>query len=64
MKVKEAAANEQHSSVIEVLRAVADGWAVENVNFVVGNHRSVMKGNFYENFSGENNPTLGRPHSN
>ena len=29
LETKEAAANEQHSSIIEVLRAVADGWVVE-----------------------------------
>ena len=48
LKVKEAAAKEQHSSIIEVFRAVADGWAVEHVNFVVGNRGSVMEGDFYE----------------
>ena len=48
MEAKEAAANEQHNSIIEVLRAVADGWAVEQSNFVVGNRGSVMESNFYE----------------
>ena len=48
LKVKEAAANEQHSSIIEVLRAVADGWAVEQVNVIVGNRGSVMEGDVYE----------------
>ena len=48
LKVKEAVANEQHSSIIEVLRAVVDGWAVEQVNFAVGNRGSVMEGDLYE----------------
>ena len=48
LKIKEAAANEQHSSIIEVLRAVADGWSVEQINFVVGNCGSVIEGDFYE----------------
>ena len=48
LEAKEAAANEQHSSIIEVLRAVADGWVVEQVNFVVENRRSVMESGFYE----------------
>jgi len=37
LETKETAANEQHSSIIEVLRAVTDGWAVEQINFVAGN---------------------------
>ena len=41
--MKEAAVNEQHSSIIEVLRAVADGWVVEQIHFVAGNHWSVME---------------------
>ena len=47
-ETKEAAANEQHSSIIEVLRAVTNGWVVEQINFVAGNRGSIMKSNFYE----------------
>ena len=42
LEAKEAAANEQQSSIIEVLRAVADKWVVEQINFVVGNCGSAM----------------------
>jgi len=36
LETKETAANEQHSSIIEVLRAVANEWVVEQINFVAG----------------------------
>ena len=45
---KEAAVNKQHSSIIEGLRAVADGWVVEQINFVAGNRGSVMEIDFSE----------------
>ena len=48
LEKKEAAVNEQHSSIIEVLRAVAEGWAVEQIDFVAGNRGSVMEIDFYE----------------
>ena len=48
LETKEAAANEQHSSIIEVLRAVTNEWVVEQINFVSGNRGSVMESNFYE----------------
>ena len=48
LETKEAAANEQHSSIIEVLRAVTNEWVVEQINFVAGNRRSVMESDFYE----------------
>jgi len=48
LETKETAANEQHSSIIEVLRAVANEWVVEQINFVAGNRGSVMESDFYE----------------
>ena len=48
LETKEAAANEQHSSIIEMLRLVADGWVVEQINFVAGNRGSVKESDFYE----------------
>ena len=48
LETKETAANEQHSSVIEVLRAFTDEWVVEQINFVAGNRGSVMESDFYE----------------
>ena len=48
LETKETAANEQHSSIIEVLRAVAKEWVVEQINFVAGNRGSVMESDFYE----------------
>ena len=48
LETKGAAANEHHSSFIEVLRAVVKGWVVEQINFVAGNRRSVMESDFYE----------------
>ena len=48
MKTKEAAANEQHSNIIQELRVVATEWEVEQIDFVVGNRRSVMESDFYE----------------
>ena len=49
MKVDEAEVNEQHNSIIEVLKAIATRWDVKQINFDVGNCGSVMEGNFYDN---------------
>ena len=48
LETKEAAANKQHSSIIEVLRAVTNEWVVEQINFIAGTHGSVMESYFYE----------------
>ena len=48
LETKEAASNEQHSSIVEVLRAVTNEWVVEQINFVAGNCGSVMESDFYE----------------
>jgi len=45
-EVKEAEANEQHKS-IGALRAAAPKWEFEQIHFVVGNHGSVYKSDFY-----------------
>jgi len=45
--VKEAEANEQHKSIIGALKAAALKWEFEQINFVVGNHRLVVKSDFY-----------------
>jgi len=44
--VKEAEANEQHKSIINVLRAAAPKWEFEQINFVVGNHGSIVESDF------------------
>ena len=44
MKVDEAEVNEQHNSIIEVLKAIATRWDVKQINFDVGNCGSVMEG--------------------
>jgi len=45
--VKDAKANEQHKSFIGALKAAAPEWEFEQINFVVGNCRSVVESNFY-----------------
>ena len=45
--MQEAEANEQHKSIIGVLRAAAQEWEFEQINFVVGNRGSVVESNFY-----------------
>jgi len=47
IEVKEAAANEQHKSIFGALRAAASRWEFEQINFVVGNHGSVIESDFY-----------------
>jgi len=47
LKVKEAEANEQHKSIISALKAAAPKWEFEQINFVVGNRRSVVESDFY-----------------
>jgi len=44
--VKDAEAHEQHKS-IGALKAAAPEWEFEQINFVVGNHRSVVESDFY-----------------
>jgi len=45
--VKDAEANEQHKSIIGVLKAAAPEWEAEQINFVVGNRGSVVESDFY-----------------
>jgi len=45
--VKDAEANEQHKSIIGALKAAAPVWEFEQINFVVGNRRSVVESDFY-----------------
>ena len=47
LKVKEAEAIEQHKSIISALEAAAPEWEFEQINFVVGNRRSVVESDFY-----------------
>ena len=47
LEVKDAEANEQHKSIIGALKAAAPEWAFEQINFVVGNHESVVESDFY-----------------
>ena len=44
--MKDAEAHEQHKS-IGALKAAAPEWEFEQINFVVGNHRLVVKSDFY-----------------
>jgi len=45
--VKDAEAHEQHTSIISALKAAAPEWEFEQIKFVVGNRRSVVKSDFY-----------------
>ena len=45
--MKEAEANEQHTSIIGALKAAAPKCEFEQINFVVGNRGSVVKSDFY-----------------
>jgi len=47
LEVKEAEANEQHKSIIGALKVAAPKWEFEQINFVVGNRRSVVESDFY-----------------
>jgi len=47
LEVKDAEANEQHKSIIGALKAAALEWEFEQINFVVGNRRSVVESDFY-----------------
>jgi len=47
LEVKEAETNEQHTSIIGVLREAAPEWEFEEINFVVGNRGSVVESDFY-----------------
>jgi len=44
--LKEAEANEQHKIIIGALRAAAPTWKFEQINFVVGDSRSVVESDF------------------
>jgi len=47
LEVKDAEGNEQHKSIISVLKAAAPEWEFEQINFVVGNRGSVVESDFY-----------------
>jgi len=47
LEVKDAEANYQHKSIIRALKTAAPEWKFEQINFVVGNRRSVVESNFY-----------------
>ena len=47
LEVKDAEANDQHKSIIGALKAAAPEWEFEQINFVVGNHGSVVESDFY-----------------
>ena len=47
MGIKENEANEQHKSIIEVLKAAALEWMFEQINFVAGRRGAVLKDDFY-----------------
>jgi len=46
-EVKDAEANEQHKSIISALKAAAEKWEFEQINFVVGIRGSVVESDFY-----------------
>ena len=45
--MKDSEANEQHKSIISALKVAAPEWEFEQIDFVVGNHGSVVESNFY-----------------
>ena len=45
--MKETEANEQHKSIIGALKGAAPKWEIEQIDFVVGNRRSVVESDFY-----------------
>jgi len=47
LEVKDAEAHEQHKSIISALKAAAPEWEFEQINFAVGNRRSVVESDFY-----------------
>jgi len=47
LETKIAETNEQHKSIISVIKATAPKWEFEQINFVVGDRRSVVESNFY-----------------
>ena len=47
LEVKDAEANEQHTSIIGALRGAAPKWDFEQINFVVGDHGSVIESDLY-----------------
>ena len=47
LEVKEAEANEQNKSIVDALKAAAPKWEFEQINFVVGNRRSVAESDSY-----------------
>jgi len=56
LEVKDAEANEQHKSIIGALKAAAPEWEFEQINFVVGNRRSVVESDFYTKLKKLENP--------
>ena len=46
-RVKEDEANEQHTSIIEALKAAAPERTFEQINFVAGGHGAVVEDDFY-----------------
>jgi len=45
--MKEAEANEQHKTIIVVLRAAAPKWEFEQINLVVSDRGSFVESDFY-----------------
>jgi len=45
--VKDAETNQQHKSIVGALKAAAPEWEFQQINFVVGNSRSVVESDFY-----------------
>jgi len=48
--VTEDKANEQHKSIIKVLKAAAPEWTLEQINFVAGRHGAVVEDDFHNKF--------------
>jgi len=47
LEVKDSEATEQHKSIISAHKTATPKWEFEQINFVVGNRRSVVKSDFY-----------------
>ena len=45
--MKEAEANSQHKRFVGALKAATRKWEFEQINFMVGNHGSVVESDFY-----------------
>ena len=48
LRAKQDVANEQHKSIIEVLKVAAPEWTFEQINLVPGRRGAVVEDDFYK----------------